>query len=126
MKRFSLLRREGRSFRCALRGIGGILATEPHARFHAVAGAVMLLAGWWTGLDAGEWMLLVFAIGLVWTAEALNTALEYLTDLLHPERHPLAARAKDAAAGAVLLASLTAAAVGFLLFAPRLRAWWQG
>jgi diacylglycerol kinase len=67
-----------------------------------------------------EWCALVSAIALVWAAEALNTAVELLTDLVQPERHPLAGRAKDAAAAGVLLASIGAAVIGALVFLPRL------
>ena len=65
-----------------------------------------------------EWCAVILAIVSVWTAEALNTALEFLTDLASPAFHPLAGMAKDVAAGAVLLASMGAALVGFLIFWP--------
>jgi diacylglycerol kinase (ATP) len=61
----------------------------------------------------------VVAIGLVWTAEGFNTALEALVDLVSPDRHPLAGRAKDVAAGAVLCAAIAAAIVGAIVFVPK-------
>jgi diacylglycerol kinase (ATP) len=64
--------------------------------------------------------MVVLAIAIVWTAEALNTALEYLTDLASPDYHPLAGRAKDVAAGAVLISALGAAAIGLIVFGPHL------
>ena len=67
-----------------------------------------------------EWCAIVAAIGLVWTAEGLNTALEALTDLVSPGEHPLAGRAKDMAAGAVLCAAIAAAIIGAIIFLPKL------
>ena len=67
-----------------------------------------------------EWGLLVLAIGLVWTAEALNSAVEFAVDLASPDYHELAGKAKDVAAGAVLLAALTAIAVAACVFGPRI------
>jgi diacylglycerol kinase (ATP) len=61
----------------------------------------------------------------VWTAEALNTAIELLTDLASPEYHPLAGKAKDVAAGAVLIAAIGAIAIGFLVFGPHLYDWFS-
>jgi diacylglycerol kinase len=67
-------------------------------------------------------MLLVFAAGLVLMAEAFNTAIEIDIDLTSPDYHPYARDTKDVAAGAVLIASLTAAIIGILIFAPYLAA----
>ena len=66
------------------------------------------------------WALLVFAIALVWVSETLNTAIEFLADAAVPDPHSLIKHAKDVAAGAVLLASLAALAIGALVFLPRL------
>ena len=71
-------------------------------------------------LSAVEWLVLIVAIALVFCAEALNTALERVVDLLEPKRHPLARDAKDLAAAGVLMASLSALIVGVILFGPRL------
>jgi diacylglycerol kinase (ATP) len=69
-------------------------------------------------LPASSWAWIVLAIGSVWTAEALNTAFEFLTDVASPDFHPLAEKAKDVAAGAVLLAAIGAAVIGALVFWP--------
>lgn len=96
-----------------------LVVTQPHARFHFLATALVAMAGWWFGLARWEWVGVALAAGGVWTAEALNTALEWLVDLVHPEWAEPAGRIKDVAAAAVLLASLAAAAVGMLVFGPR-------
>ena len=108
------------SFGCALRGLWILVATQANARIHAVATLLVIGAGFWFGLTRLEWCAVVAAIGLVWTAEGLNTALEFLTDLVSPEQHPLAGKAKDVAAGAVLAASIAAVAIGAIIFGPRL------
>jgi len=109
------------SFADAGRGIRQLFG-EANARVQlAIALAVAGLAGV-LGIDARGWALLVLAMGLVLASEAANTALEALADRVAPDRHPLVARAKDVAAGGVLLASLAAAVVGLLVLGPPLLA----
>ena len=79
-----------------------------------------MAAGFGFGISRIEWCALVLAIAGVWAAEAVNTAIELLGDATTSDPHPLVGRAKDVAAGAVLLAALGAAVVGLLVFAPRL------
>jgi diacylglycerol kinase len=83
------------------------------------AGCVVVLAAL-LGLRGAELAVLVLTIGLVLVLEALNTALEALVDLVSPGYHPLAKVAKDVAAAAVLLAAITAVAVGLVVLGPRL------
>lgn len=111
------------SFRCALRGIGWLIRSEHNAKIHLAATIVACLLGGWLRVSINDWCWLVAAITLVWTAEALNTALEQLADVAAPEIHPTTARAKDIAAGAVLLASLGALVIGVLVLGPPLLAW---
>jgi len=110
-----------RSLRYAGRGVGLLLATQPNARLHAVATVLVGVAGRAWHLAAGDWCAVVLAIGAVWLAEGLNTALEFLADATHPAFHPLVGRAKDVAAGAVLIAALGAVVIGLLVFGPRVR-----
>ena len=99
-----------------------MLRTQANARIHAVAAIAVIAAGWFFGITRGEWCAVVGAIGLVLTAEGINTAIEAVVDLASPGRHPLAERAKDVAAGAVLLASLAAGIIGLVIFGPRVLA----
>jgi len=108
------------SFGFAFEGLAVMVRTQPNAWIHCVAAVVVAAAGAWLGLPARDWALLVFAIGLVFVAEALNTAIEFLADAAVPDHHSLIKHAKDVAAGAVLLASLAAVAVGALVFLPYL------
>ena len=114
--------RLARSISYAFRGIGILLRTQANARIHAVATLLVVAAGFWFRISRGEWCAVIAVIGLVWTAEGLNTALEAVVDLVSPEQHPLAGRAKDVAAGAVLCAAIAALAIGFLIFGSRLLA----
>ncbi|OAT85788.1 diacylglycerol kinase [Desulfotomaculum copahuensis] len=109
-----------RSLRCALVGVAYALRTQANMRFHFLAAAVVLLAALALGVTAGEFALLFFAVFLVLTAEMFNTAVEKVVDLITSEYHPLARAAKDAAAGAVLLAALNSVIIGLLVFLPRL------
>jgi len=108
------------SFGYALKGIGSAFRSELNLRWHALSTVLVMGAGFYAGLSIIEWVCLFFAIGLVWMAELFNTALEVVVDLVSPEAHPLAGKAKDIAAGAVLVASITAALVGLLIFIPYL------
>jgi diacylglycerol kinase len=111
-----------RSFGFAFRGVVTLLATQHNAWIHAAATVAVVGLGLTLGVSRLEWALLVFAIALVWTAEGLNTALEWLCDAAAPEYHPLVKQAKDVAAAAVLLAAIGSAVVGLLVFGPRLLA----
>lgn len=110
----------GRSFRHAFRGLAVLLATQHNAWIHA--GVTLLVIGLAAALGVSrlEWAVLVLAIALVWSAEGLNTAVEWLCDVVSPEQHPLVGRAKDVAAASVLLAAAGAAVAGLLVFVPRL------
>ena len=106
------------TFRDALRGIGFLFGAL-NVRVLAAATLLTIGAGLHFSLAAPEWCAVILAIALVWAAEGLNTALERLTDLVSPQFHPLAGKAKDIAAGAVLLAAIGAFCVGLVVFLPR-------
>jgi diacylglycerol kinase (ATP) len=116
---FSLARR-ARSFADAFRGIAALVAGQHNARIHLLATVAVGVAGFWLGASLQQWALLLLAMGLVWSAEAFNTAVELVADAVCPDHHPLIGRAKDVAAAGVLLASAAAAGVGLLVFLPLL------
>jgi diacylglycerol kinase len=107
-----------KSFACAARGIVLLLRTQANARIHLVATALVVVAGLAFHVTRGEWALLAVAIGIVWITEAANTALELLADRITREPDDLIRRAKDVAAGAVLLAAISAAVIGILILGP--------
>lgn len=116
--RSSYLNGRLRSFGHAFRGLKVLLQTQHNARIHAVATLLVLAAGALFGISPVEWAVVALAVAGVWAAEALNTAIEFLVDLASPELHPLAAKAKDVAAGAVLVAAIGSLVVGALVFGP--------
>jgi diacylglycerol kinase (ATP) len=111
-----------KSFRHALRGGFYSLRTQPNTWIHAIATILVIGLAFWLSLSASDWALLILAIGLVWSAEFMNTAVEAVVDLASPRQHPLAGAAKDAGAAAVLVAAGAAALIGFLVMGPPL---WQ-
>ena len=109
-----------RSFGYAFSGVGELLRTQRNARIHVGITLAVLLAGWWLGITRSEWLVVVLLIGAVLCAEALNSAIETVVDLASPQLHPLAGRAKDLAAGGVLLLAIAAAVAGAIIFVPYL------
>jgi diacylglycerol kinase (ATP) len=114
---FSIVKR-AKSFTHAWRGIAVFVRTTHNAWIHLVILAVATAAGFYVRITTTDWMLLVLAAGFVLMAEAFNTAIEIDIDLTSPEYHPYARDTKDVAAGAVLIASITAAIIGILIFVP--------
>ncbi len=108
----------GKSFANAGRGVALVWRSQRNAKLHFIATILVVVAGCGFQVTAMEWVILVLAMGLVWSAEAFNTALEVLADAVSLDPHPLIGQAKDIAAGAVLMAALTAAIVGVLVFWP--------
>lgn len=110
-----------RPFRHAFRGLRRMIACQHNAWIHAVATIAVAAAGFVVRLAGAEWCWIILAIASVWTAEALNTAFEFLADVASPKFHPLVRDAKDVAAGAVLGTAATAVIIGLIVFGPRLR-----
>ena len=113
-------RRRMLSFRFAGKGLLLLMRSQPNFRFHLLAAAGVIGAGFYFHVERWEWVALLLTISSVLVAEALNSALEFLTDLVSPQYHPLAGKAKDAAAAAVLIAALLAMGVGLVIFIPYL------
>ncbi|WP_162428108.1 diacylglycerol kinase [Pontibacter pudoricolor] len=106
------------SFKFALQGLNSAVRSEPHMRLHLLSALGVIVAGLLFDVTKLEWCLLAGSIGLVLTAEIFNTAIETLTNLVSPQHNPLAGKTKDLAAAAVLVAAITAAIVGLLIFIP--------
>lgn len=108
------------AFRYAFAGLAYVLRSQRNAWIHAIASFLAILLSFLLHLSTQSWALIIFAIGLVWMAEFLNTALEAVVDLASPDLHPLARVGKDVGAAAVLIAALTAVVIGLLIFGPPL------
>lgn len=108
------------SFAFAISGLGAFLRSEPNGRIHLAATVVVIILAVLFHCSAGEWALLIIVMAMVWITELLNTAIEKIMDHLSPEIHPRVKWIKDVAAGAVLVAAIAAAAVGALVFVPKM------
>ncbi len=109
-----------RSFRSALAGIHVLVGSQRNAWIHVAATVAVVALGLYLGLSAAQWAIVTVAVASVWTAEAVNTAFELLADAVAPEFNPLIGKAKDVAAGAVLIAAIGAVAIGLLVFVPEI------
>lgn len=117
-KRFSIIARL-KSTTHAWRGIGILFKTTHNMWMHVFFGLLAVYLGFSLNISAVEWILIVFAIGFVVVAEALNTAFEIDINLTSPDAHPYARDTKDVAAAAVLLSVLVAGIVGLIVFVPK-------
>jgi diacylglycerol kinase len=114
----SYLRSRMQSFRHAFAGLAFVVGNEPNMRIHIAAAVLAVILGWLLRIAAVEWRWLILAIGLVFGAEALNTAVEQTCNAITRQHNAAIKAAKDAAAGAVLVAAATAALIGASVFAP--------
>lgn len=109
-----------RSVLIALQGFRIALTTERNIKYMAALALVYAVLGAILRFDLISWSIFLLACGSVFSAELLNTAIETVVDLVSPEFHPLAGRAKDIAAGAVWLLSALMGLVGILLIVRQL------
>ena len=107
-----------RSFKYAFRGLKVMIVSQHNAWIHALATMMVVAVSFYFHLSRAEWCWIILAIISVWTAEAFNTAFEFLTDVASPEFHPLAEKAKDVAAGAVLITEIGSVLIGIVVFGP--------
>lgn len=114
------LRDRLRSFSYAFSGLKILLKTQHNSWIHLAVTGVVLAVGVTLRITAIEWCVLTLAMASVWITETLNTAIEFLTDLVSPEFHPIAGQVKDLAAAAVLISAMGAAIVGMIVFLPRI------
>ena len=108
------------SFNFAFEGIIHVLRTQRNMRIHFAIATVVLIAAVWTGVDRVELIALLLAISFVLIAEMINSALEAGIDVATTSFDPLAKLAKDIAAGAVLIATVNAVAIGYLVFSEQI------
>ncbi len=117
--RFSIVKR-ARSFNHAARGLSIVLRTQPNIIIHILSSLIVLILGFFYHISHFEWIILIFAVGMVMAAEAFNTAIEIDIDLTSPDYHPFARDTKDVAAGAVLITAFTALVIGLIIFVPKM------
>jgi len=118
-----LIRERLQKFGHAIKGLKTLFQTEVHGKFHIFFALFVTLAGAFFDITTIEWCMVVICIAMVISAETFNSAIERLTDLASPEYHPLAGKAKDLAAGAVLVCAIGATIIGFIIFLPKVLTW---
>ena len=108
------------SFKYAFQGIITSFKTERNMKFHVFIMIMVILAGFWLKISTIEWIICIILFGLVIGAELFNTAIEKTVDIAMPYRNPDAKIAKDVAAASVLVVSISAAIIGFIIFIPKI------
>jgi diacylglycerol kinase (ATP) len=109
-----------RSFGHAITGLIRMVGCQHKAWIHSIATGVVIAAGLFFHLSPSEWCWIVLAASIVWTAEALNTAFEFLADAASPNFHPVVRDPKDVAAGAVLITAVASLVICAIIFWPHL------
>ena len=104
----------------ALKGAIKLITTEHSVMIQSSLAVIIIIAGFYFGINRYEWMFQILAIGLVLGIEGLNTAVEKVADFVHPDFHERIGFIKDIAAGAVFLAALTAITIGCIIYFPYL------
>lgn len=109
-----------RAFGYAFKGIQTFFVDSQHARIHLFAVILVSALGFYLGIATLEWVAIFLCFALVLALEAINSAIEYTIDLISPEQHPLAKKAKDVAAGAVLICAIFTVLIALFIFVPKL------
>ncbi len=108
------------AFSYAFKGIAYFLKREAHAKIHLSAIILVVISGIVFKIKVNEWIAIILCMGLVLAAEAINSAIELLTDSIYKDYNPIAGHIKDIAAGAVLICAIVAAVVGCIIFVPHI------
>lgn len=108
------------SFRYAFNGILCVLRRQHNCWIQIVISLLVVFAGFYFSLSNFEWTVLVLAIALVLSLEMINSAIEYMVDLVSKDYNPVAGKVKDVAAGAVLIAAIFAIIIGLIIFIPKI------
>lgn len=117
---FDYLNARINSFSFAFQGIKYLIQNEGNAKIHLLATVLVVFFSFIFQINQSEWINIVFAIAFVWAAESFNTAIELSINLVQPTYHPLAKAIKDLTAAGVLIASISAAITGLLIFIPHI------
>ncbi|MGI6251104.1 MAG: diacylglycerol kinase family protein [Anaerolineaceae bacterium] len=108
------------SFKFAFDGLSYVMRTQQNAWIHLAATTLTIIVCTWLKISRDDWISIFLVIGMVWTAEFLNTALEIIVDLASPEKHPLAKIGKDVGAASVLITAFIAIVIGLIIVGPYL------
>ncbi len=101
-----------------MQGIVFSVKTQRNIRIHLLATILVIFLGTTLEVSLNDWRWLLLCIALVWFSELINTAFEYLCDVIMPEFHLSVKRAKDIAAGAVFICAGVAVVIGVMTLWP--------
>ncbi|MCH2490813.1 MAG: diacylglycerol kinase family protein [Flavobacteriales bacterium] len=104
----------------AIKGAWMLLKNEQSIQVQAVIGVLVTIAGFYFNISSTEWMLQIFAIGLIMSVEGLNTAAEEIANFVHPDFHNKIGYIKDVAAGAVFFAAVAGVIIGCIIYLPKI------
>lgn len=108
------------SFKFALKGIYFILRTQPNFKIQLLLALLSIILGFSLHISSIEWSVIILLIGLVLSAEVINTSVEILCDKIEQDYHESIRRVKDIAAASVLIASICAFIIGIIIFLPKI------
>ena len=108
------------TFICAFNGIKQAIKTEKNLKFDLIVAVLIIIAGFLFKINYIEWIMCILSIGLVLSAEIMNTAIETVVDMFTREKNELAGKAKDISAGAVLIVAIVVAILGGMIFIPKI------
>lgn len=117
--KFSITKRL-KSFSYALNGLKILFKVEHNSWIHLVATGIVIIVSVAVSLNIYEWAVIIFCVGLVFTAELFNTAIENIADFLTTEKNNKIKTIKDLSAAAVLISALTALTIGLIIFVPKI------
>lgn len=117
------LRKRIKSFEYAINGIVLLCRNEQNAQIHLLVLSLVVIFGLFFEISASEWISITIVSGMVLLSEGFNTTIEYLADHVTPDFHEVIGRVKDVAAGSVLIAAISAAITGAIIFIPKILGW---
>jgi diacylglycerol kinase len=118
-QKFSIINRL-LSFKHAFNGLSILIKEEHNARIHLVASICVIIACLVFKISLYEWIAIVFAVGLVFCLEIINSSIENIADFISPEKHEMIKKIKDLSASGVLISALTALIIGLIIFLPKI------
>ncbi len=119
-KKESFLVNRLKSVGYAFKGAMHLLKTEASIKIQICIAIIVTVAGFYFDISKIEWLIQITCIGLVMSLEGMNTAVEYIADFIHPDRHATIGKIKDIAAGAVFIAATCATIVGLIIYLPKI------
>lgn len=119
-KKESFLINRLKSISYAFKGALYLVRTEASIKIQLFCAVAITIAGFYFDISRTEWLFQIAFIGLVMSLEGMNTAIEYISDFIHPDRHETIGKIKDIAAGAVFIAAVAAVIAALVIYIPKI------